>query len=193
MRKLGAAVLATLAVVAGCGGGGGGGGGGSSAVAGSEDDVPRDGSTTQSYDNGHPVVLSTNDDAVLLRESDVERLVNDRRVQIGKNALISSANVRNVARAHSNHMIVHAFFAHTNPEGDTPGGRMTRAGLSWTMAGENIAAGYSTAQAAYDAWMASPGHKDNIERDGWTHTGVGYWYDAGSQYGWYWTQNFMRP
>jgi uncharacterized protein YkwD len=61
------------------------------------------------------------------------------------------------------------------------------------MAGENIAAGYSSPQTAFDAWMASPGHKENIERDGWTYSGVGYWYDSASTYQWYWTQNFTRP
>ncbi|MBI2899655.1 MAG: hypothetical protein HYY17_05685 [Planctomycetes bacterium] len=192
MRTIGTAVLAVLAVVSGCGGGGGGGSDGA-VSSGSEGTAPRDGSVTESYSNGHPVVLSTTDDAVLALETETERLVNDRRVAIGKNALVSTASIRNVARAHSDHMILHDFFAHTNPEGDSPGVRLTRGGVSWTMAGENLAAGYSTPQAAYDAWMNSPGHKENIERDGWVYTGVGYWYEAGSRYGWYWTQNFTKP
>ncbi len=188
MKAIGILVLAGLA--AGCGGGGGGDGAVGSST---ESDAPRNGETVLSYSNGHPVVLSTSDEAVLLRESDTERLVNERRNAIGKNSLISSPSIRDVARAHSNHMIVHTFFAHTNPEGYTPGGRLSLAGISWSMAGENIAAGYSTAQAAYDAWMASPPHRENIERDGWVYTGVGYWYDSASMYGWYWTQNFTAP
>lgn len=191
-RAMGAVALALLGLAAGCGGGGGG-GGGDSAVNGNVESAPQGGTTSQSYPGGHPLVLTTDDDAVLARETEVERLVNDRRVAIGKNSLISSPGIRNVARAHSDHMIVHTFFAHINPEGDSAGDRLHSGGISWTMAGENLAAGYSTPQAAFDAWMMSPGHKENIERDGWVYTGAGYWYDAGSQYGWYWTQNFTRP
>ena len=191
MKTIGTAAMAALtALTVGCGGGGGDGG-----ALGSDADstYSSSGSATRTYPNGHPITLTTDDEATLLRESDVERLVNDRRIALGKNALIDSSAIRNVARAHSNHMIVHSFFAHTNPEGDTPGDRLHAGGVNWTMAGENIAAGYSTAQSAFDAWMASPGHKENIERDGWVYTGVGYWYDSRSTYGWYWTQNFTRP
>lgn len=188
--------LSALAAV-GCGGGGGGsgdgggGGGGSSASSGAAAGESTGSTTT--YDNGHPLISPTGDSAVLARELEVITLVNDHRVSLGKDALIDAGNVRDVSRGHSGHMIVHDFFAHVNPEGDSPGGRLSRAGIGWTMAGENIAAGFSTADSAFSAWMNSPGHKENIERDGWSHTGVGYAYDAASTYTWYWTQNFVKP
>lgn len=185
--------IAMTGLLAACGGGGGGSDDDGSTGGSTESSPPPSGSTSQAYSNGHPLVLTTNDETTLLRESDVHRLVNERRIALGKNALIDAGGIRDVARAHSNHMIVHSFFAHTNPEGDTPGDRLRAGGVGWSMAGENIAAGYSTPQAAFDAWMASPPHKENIERDGWVYAGVGYWYDAGSPYGWYWTQNFTKP
>jgi uncharacterized protein YkwD len=36
---------------------------------------------------------------------------------------------------------------------------------------ENIAFNYSTAQSALNAWLASPGHKENIEGN-FTHFGI---------------------
>jgi len=189
MKTMVVATLALLAVTS-CGGGGGGGSGGS-AVGGSVS--TGDGDVGLAYSNGHPITVRTTEPTILANEAEVIRLVNDRRVAIGKNALVDDSAIREVARGHSYHMIVHSFFAHTNPEGDSPGGRLSRAGIGWSMAGENIAAGYPSAQSAYDAWMNSPGHKANIERDGWLRTGVGYQYDGNSTYRWYWTQNFTKP
>lgn len=38
--------------------------------------------------------------------------------------------------------------------------------------GENLSLGYASAQDAVDGWMASPGHRENILRDGYTELGV---------------------
>ena len=34
--------------------------------------------------------------------------------------------------------------------------------VNWTTGGENIAAGYPTAEEVVAAWMSSPGHRANI-------------------------------
>lgn len=148
---------------------------------------------TQTYSNGDPIVLPSTEVNTLRSESDVISLVNDYRVARGLSSLIDTGNVRDVARGHSQHMITHGFFNHVNPEGDTPGGRLSRADIGWSMAGENIAGGYTSAYDAFQAWLASPGHKANIELTSWTHTGVGYTYNVSSTYRHYWTQNFVRP
>ena len=41
---------------------------------------------------------------------------------------------------------------------------------------------------AMDAWMNSPGHRDNLLRTGWTHTGIGVHEGAGGSW---WTQVFI--
>ena len=191
MRLLLIAVIVSSITALGCGGGSSGGGGGSSSAPGAP---PGESEGEEvKYDNDHPLIVPTEDPAVLAKEAEIVQLVNDHRVSIGLNALIEAGNIADVARGHSTHMIVHDFFAHTNPEGETPGDRFTRAGIGWSMIGENIAAGYVTATDAYNAWMDSPGHKANIERDGWTHTGVGYAFALDSDWWYYWTQNFLRP
>jgi uncharacterized protein YkwD len=143
---------------------------------------------------GHPIVARTEDGGTLTREAEVEALVNSYRVSIGLNALQSVADLRDVARAHSEHMIAHEFFGHRSPEEDLPADRVRLAGLGEARVGENIAAGYSTAQSAFDAWLASEGHRANIEDPSWTHHGVGYAFsasDRGAYYD-YWTHNFVR-
>ncbi len=193
MRTAVLAVIGAISLVAyGCGGGGGNssGNGATSQVPGQPDSS---GQTEDAYGNGHPITLSTMNEDNLETESEVVRIVNEHRVSLGKNALISTQGLAEVARAHSMHMTIHSFFAHQNPEGDSPGQRILKGGILWSIAGENLAAGFSTPEAAFVAWMNSPGHKDNIERDDWVFTGVGIWKESTSEYGTYYTQNFCRP
>lgn len=150
-----------------------------------------------SYDNGHPLTAPAADGGVLALESEVIRLVNAHRVSQGLNALVDTSGIRDVARGHAQHMIDHRFVGHVNPEGLGAGDRLTLAGIGWSDSGENIAAGYATAQEVFDAWMASPGHKEVIESPLWTHTGAGYsidsWPTENFPYVHYWAQNFLKP
>lgn len=190
MKQTGLAVIGAICISAfGCGGGGDHQGGSSSSGSISTSS----GVTETSYQNGHPITLSTTDSHALHEEAEVVRIVNEYRVSIGLNALISTTSLSDVARAHSMHMTIHNFFSHENPEGDSPGQRILKGGVLWSMAGENLAAGYNTAESAFEAWMNSPGHKENIERNEWVFTGVGVWSDSASSYGTYYTQNFSRP
>ena len=52
--------------------------------------------------------------------------------------------------------------------------RMTAAGYIWNFAGENIAAGTSTASSTMVLWMGSPGHRANILQMDFREIGVGY-------------------
>ena len=140
--------------------------------------------------NGHPLNWLTDNQAVIDLEDDVHDIVNNHRVSLGLGALIHVIEIRRAARGHSNHMrgASHDFFEHVNPEGDEPWDRMTKNSIPWTVAGENIAVGYTTPQSVFDGWMASPGHKENIERSVFTRTGIGY--QSGAPRGTYWTQLF---
>jgi uncharacterized protein YkwD len=93
------------------------------------------------------------------------------------------------ARCHSVDMADREFFDHINPDGETPFQRMSLAGYYWTAAAENIAGNQSTSQAAYNAWLNSPGHCNNFMNGMFEDTGVGYYGTSGH----YWTQVFGRP
>ena len=70
---------------------------------------------------------------------------------------------------------------------------MTKAGYTWSAAGENIAAGQTTPSAVVTSWMNSSGHCNNIMSPSFKHLGVGYYYGSASTYKHYWTQDFGSP
>jgi uncharacterized protein YkwD len=56
--------------------------------------------------------------------------------------------------------------------------------------GENIAAGYSSAQAAFDAWRKSSGHDANTRYGSYRSVNSGVYYDSSSTCRYYWTTTF---
>lgn len=148
------------------------------------------------YENGHPLTEPTADPVALFLESELLRLVNAHRISKGLNALADVPSIRDVARAHARHMICHEFVGHVNPEGDGAGVRLTAGGVPWELAGENLAAGYATPQEVFEAWMASPGHREVLEGAEWTRAGAGYACDPDPRpempFVHYWTMNFVK-
>ena len=97
----------------------------------------------------------------------------------------------NASYGHSYDMGVNNYFAHNSLDGRTPWDRIRAAGYTYnTSLGENLAAGYQTAQAAYDAWRASPGHDANMRNGTYCAIGVSRVYVPNSTYGYYWTTDF---
>lgn len=120
-------------------------------------------------------------------EQEVFTLVNDIRLEYGLREFEYDDQLADVARAHSQDMIDRDFFDHENPDGDSPFDRMRAAGLRFTMAAENIAAGYPSPESVVEGWMNSPGHRANILSEN-KRMGVGL--ALGGSYGYYWTQCF---
>ena len=65
---------------------------------------------------------------------------------------------------------------------------MKAAGITYSSAGENIAAGQSSPQNVMDSWMNSPGHRKNILNPDFEYIGVGL--ARGGSNGIYWAQEF---
>jgi uncharacterized protein YkwD len=121
--------------------------------------------------------------------ADVEEfvsLMNAHRASVGCAPLTWNPAVAVVAQAHSDDMVARAFFAHTNPDGASPFDRLRNAGVTHSRAAENIAWGYSSAQAVLDGWIGSPGHQRNLENCDLTEHGVGLT-------DWRWTHLFVTP
>ena len=100
------------------------------------------------------------------------------------------ASLTCAARVHSKDMADKNYFSHTNLEGNGPGWRMGQAGYGGGGWGENIAAGYGSPAQAVQGWLDSDGHCAKMLNVGFSKTGVGYAYGAGTDYGHYWTQTF---
>ena len=108
-------------------------------------------------------------------------------------ALTSNSKLRCAARFHSKDMATKNFFSHTGSNGSTFVDRINNAGYTWTAAGENIAAGQTTASAVVTGWMSSTGHCNNIMSANYKNIGVGYSYSSTATYKHYWTQDFGKP
>lgn len=110
-------------------------------------------------------------------QDDLVACTNRERVAAGLSPLATDPALIRAAQGHAEDMNARNYFDHITPEGRTPWDRI-RAQLAgadpFATMGENIAKGFSQAQATCDAWMASPGHRENILNPDFTLIGTGY-------------------
>lgn len=114
-------------------------------------------------------------------------LVNSARIKHGLNKLEYSEKATISSRKHSGDMMIKDYFDHTNKNDESPFDRMKKEDINYTGAGENIAAGQTSAIFAHEAWMNSEGHRKNILGN-YKYIGVGVVF--GGHYSIYYTQNF---
>ncbi|MBI2009854.1 MAG: CvpA family protein [Candidatus Chisholmbacteria bacterium] len=94
-------------------------------------------------------------------EQEIFRLVNQERGERGLRALTWEGAAVGVARGHSEDMARRGYFSHVSPEGKTVGDRLTKAGVDFSLAGENLALA-PTVELVHEGLMASEGHRENI-------------------------------
>lgn len=99
---------------------------------------------------------------------------NSQRIGNGVSALALNGLLNNAAQAKANDMAARDYWSHNTPDGQTPWTFITAAGYSYSLAGENLAYGFTTAQDTLTGWMNSPGHRANILNGGYTEVGFGY-------------------
>jgi uncharacterized protein YkwD len=129
-------------------------------------------------------------------EQEVIDLVNAERISHGIAPLKRVNQLDNASRYHAADMEQDDYFSHDTY--DRVNGDLHKScdwftridgfyrDRSWL--GENIALGYSSPSSVMDAWMNSPGHRENILREEYWEIGVGY--SSGNQ----WVQDFgQRP
>ena len=97
------------------------------------------------------------------------------------------------AQGHSRAMAYGNYFAHQDPEGDSPADRARAVGYRGRQIGENIAAGQGSPSQAMQGWLASPGHCANLMNPMFTQVGAAYATDSRSDLGIYWTMLFGAP
>ena len=123
----------------------------------------------------NPVYLSEVEDRIW-------RLTNDVRRQHGLSSLSRDSVLWRVSQDYAKDMLVRCFFSHTNPEGLRAGERLKPFYSSHLYAwGENIWEGINIvvsdpeglAHFIMNAWMSSPGHRQNILSPEYTCMGIG--------------------
>ena len=156
-----------------------------------------DGQPTQAPDTATPTTAPTASTCAAAANSSVEAevvtLVNDERVSQGLAAYSVDTRLRAAARVHATDMACNHFTSHTGSDGSSVRDRVERQGYAWSWIGENYYVGGSGAQTAFDWWMNSTLHRANLLSPNYTQFGVGYVYDADSDYGGYFVVVFARP
>ena len=119
------------------------------------------------------------------RAQEVVNLVNQERANNGLAPLTIDPTMAAAAELRSREL--EQSFSHTRPDGTTCFTVLEQSGIDYLMAGENIAAGYTSPNSVMTAWMNSPGHRANILRSEFDHIGVGCYESNGYLY---WVQLF---
>ncbi len=140
---------------------------------------------------GEPMMMEEidmNQDGALL-ETEMLDILNAERIIHGCSPLLPDEVTAECAKAHSIDMSERDYFDHTNPEGEDIGDRMKKMGISYSIAGENIAAGYQNIIFAHNQLLNSSEHRANLFED-FQYAGIGIAENENSKYQYYYTQNF---
>ena len=117
-------------------------------------------------------------------------LTNSARIQRELPLLKWDEAAKETARKHSEDMADNKYFSHTNLEGKSPFDRMGDDGITFFVAGENLAYGQYSSIFAHEGLMNSLGHRENIVKRDFGYLGVGAAFNSDKQP--YFTANFFN-
>jgi uncharacterized protein YkwD len=106
-----------------------------------------------------PEVLGT---TTLLNQQNIVEELNISRQQHGVGQLQPNEQLNRAAQAKASDMTSHKYWSHVAPDGTTPWQWIDKTGYSYSVAGENLARGFSTTPGVMTAWEESPTHRDNM-------------------------------
>lgn len=100
--------------------------------------------------------------------------INAERAKVGAAALVLDKALCDGAYLKSKDMAVNGYFDHNSPTYGSPFAMMSKLGITYRTAGENIAKNISV-KGAHDAFMNSSGHKANILSSSYKKIGLGFY------------------
>ncbi|OAB30350.1 Uncharacterized conserved protein YkwD, contains CAP (CSP/antigen 5/PR1) domain [Flavobacterium fryxellicola] len=124
-----------------------------------------DSSENQTADASVKKVISYSYNSIELETMD---LINAHRVSVGLNRLEKINHMSYKSEEHDNYMIANNVVNHNDFAARSENIMKT---LGAKSVSENIAYNFNTPQAVLNAWLSSPGHKENIEGN-FTHFGI---------------------
>lgn len=129
-------------------------------------------------------------------EAQIVTFINQARSENGLNTLSVQDQVAAAAVKHSTDMACNDFTSHVGSDGSNWGSRIAAQGYQPLTSYENIYYGSPTfggnAQGAFNWWMNSQVHRDNILNPEISSIGVGYVFNPATGFGYY-TVNFTNP
>lgn len=120
----------------------------------------------------------------------VVKLMNAERAKVGVPAIVLDKTLNAAAAKRAREIAI--LFSHNRPNGTSCFSIFQEKGyqVSYSYLGENIAAGYDSFVPVMNGWMNSSGHRANILERGFSHVGIGYYYNPATPYLHYWVQMF---
>lgn len=114
---------------------------------------------TPQIEQSYPEILGI---TANISANDLLNLTNQKRAEAGLPLLKMDNALSQAAANKANDMLTKNYWSHNAPDGTTPWVFIKSTGYEYLYAGENLARGFTTAEDAVSAWMASPGHRENI-------------------------------
>lgn len=102
----------------------------------------------------------------------VLRAMNERRAEQGLAPLRMDERLMLAAGDRMRHMEEDGYWSHESPAGLSPFVWLAARAYSHRVAAENLAAGFETSEVLVQAWMESPGHRNNIMSVEFEHCGI---------------------
>ncbi len=103
---------------------------------------------------------------------EIIKISNETRIANSLPPLQANTQLDLAAAEKLNDMAKNEYFAHISPSGVTPWAWIKKAEYNYSVAGENLAIGFLTAEETVKAWMSSPTHKANIINSQYRDIGV---------------------
>lgn len=103
--------------------------------------------------------------------AEIFELVNSARIDAGLDPLAWSDALAEVGADHAFEMYLDGYFAHISTRTGDLGDRLTSAGITFSVAGENLALA-TTVTEVHEGLMESPGHRANIEGELYDRVGI---------------------
>lgn len=110
----------------------------------------------------HPVTGHVLAYATDINVNDLFTQTNQERAANGLPALRLNSRLLNSSSMKAANMFAEDYWAHVSPSGIQPWYWFTKAGYTYSYAGENLAKDFDTTAGVMTGWMNSPGHRANI-------------------------------
>ncbi len=122
-----------------------------------------------------PVPIDAPDDVSEQIADAIIAYVNEERTAAGLSPLQTNHTLTRVAELHSAYQAQQDTLSHTGVADSQPADRVSAAGYNWQAVGENVLQRWDTnAQEAYQQWVDSPPHHENMMSANFSEIGVGY-------------------
>jgi len=103
--------------------------------------------------------------------------LNAYRISKGLIALRYDERLNRASEVHARDLAAAGIISHTGTDGSGHGDRIQLQGYYFSIAGENVATGQMSWEAAFESWKNSPGHNENLLRDDVSEFGLALVYE----------------